>query len=72
MTKRGCDNCEVVTINGVATHEIGCPNSWIHPFTGKPYEKECEECGLDFEPRSRFDPICEGCAENDDDFDIFD
>ncbi len=68
----GCDKCAVVSINGMACHEIGCPDNWIDPVTDKAYEKECDECGSVYEPKSKFDPICEGCAENDDDVGIFD
>jgi hypothetical protein len=42
-----CDQCEVLAINGIATHELGCPNSHQHPITGKPYRTECWECERD-------------------------
>ena len=59
----GCDQCQVVTINGVSCHETGCINSWINPVTGKGYLKECWECGCDYIPEhrvSRFG-ICQDC-----------
>ena len=62
-----CDQCEVLIIDGVPCHEIGCPNSWKHPTTGKPYPTPCFECGCDFEPEER--PcrcaVCPGCATGD-------
>lgn len=41
-----CDQCEMLSINGVACHETGCPNSrkvwrngeWVAV-------RECRECG---------------------------
>lgn len=43
-----CDQCEMLSINGVACHEIGCTNmgakwedgAWVKYF-------ECRECGCD-------------------------
>jgi hypothetical protein len=23
-----CDQCQILSINGLACHEIGCPNTW--------------------------------------------
>ena len=45
-----CDQCEMLSINGVACHETGCPNSgkryaygaWIRVV-------ECRECGCEVE-----------------------
>ncbi len=37
-----CDSCQVLRINGIVTHEIGCHNSSI----GKKYM--CKWCGNDF------------------------
>jgi hypothetical protein len=41
-----CDQCQMLSINGVACHEIGCPNSkarwngneWVQQY-------KCFECG---------------------------
>ena len=41
-----CDQCEMVSINGIPCHEMGCPNrrarwdgdNWVKQF-------ECRECG---------------------------
>lgn len=47
MTRKTCDQCEALVINGVFCHETGCPNSsarwsihgeWIQV-------RECFECG---------------------------
>ena len=35
-----CQSCEVLNINGVNCHEIGCPDAW------KDYTRECKECGV--------------------------
>lgn len=34
-----CLSCEVVNINGMNCHELGCPDSW------RDYMYECQECG---------------------------
>jgi hypothetical protein len=44
-----CSRCEALVINGIATHERGCPNQ-----TG-----ECVECGAVVPKRQR---LCEDCA----------
>ncbi len=64
----GCNECNVISINGVACHENGCPKSWIDPVTETPYKKECKVCGVEFEPEDRWVDACEGCNE---DYDIF-
>ena len=60
-TMRGCDQCQLLRINGVVTHEIGCPNSHIDPTTGKCYRRRCAECGDDFLPEFRGDKCCGDC-----------
>lgn len=41
-----CDQCEMLAINGVACHEIGCPNMGKHWEDGKWVEyHECFVCG---------------------------
>ena len=58
-----CEQCEVLTINGVACHETGCADRWLHPFTGKPYLRECRECGCDFTPECEGQVLCDDrCA----------
>ena len=44
----GCSQCNSLVINGVAAHELGCPN--------KTYE--CKGCN---NPVSRRGAYCEGC-----------
>ena len=69
-----CDQCQAVSINGVATHETGCPNSWRDPLTGKAYPVECFECGCDFIPEERTfgRAVCPDCANPVDDETAFD
>lgn len=60
-----CSACEIVFVNGVATHEHGCPRSWINPITDKPYPRSCRECGSYFAPESRSQYFCNGCTLRD-------
>ena len=55
-----CDSCEVLNINGVNTHETGCPKSW------KDTEISCHECGYEFLPEEQFDHICRDCIQSHD------
>lgn len=59
-----CDQCEVVTINGVATHETGCPNWWRDPMSGEPMPWVCFECDCDYIPEGmpRRHDVCPECA----------
>lgn len=58
-----CEQCNAMVINGVACHEHGCPLSHIDLTTGKPYPRECEMCGCDFEPDEDDQWLCsEECA----------
>lgn len=51
--------CEKLRINGVLTHEIGCPEAW------RDYSLECKWCGQRFNPESRDQRFCdESCAES--------
>jgi hypothetical protein len=47
-----CNKCEMLVINGVATHEHGCPDAW------KTERRECKWCGSAFEPKGRYDLFC--------------
>ena len=47
-----CNSCETMTINGVHTHEIGCPEAW------RDYDRECKECGTSFRPESSYQDCC--------------
>ena len=46
-----CSQCEALVINGVPTHERGCPNQ----------VGECEECG-GIAPHGH--KVCEDCADS--------
>ena len=48
-----CDQCQVLRINGVACHEIGCPNAW------RKEERECRWCGGMFRPESKRQSCCD-------------
>jgi len=64
-----CHSCEVLYINGVRTHEHGCPDAW------RDETRECKECGSEFEPEERMQVCCdESCSRayaglSDDEFD---
>ena len=55
-----CQSCELMRINGVVCHEIGCPDAW------KDYNKRCFECGCDFQPEDRHQEICFDCYHRED------
>jgi hypothetical protein len=47
-----CDSCQMLSINGVACHETGCPNSrktWIEEREEWVLFLECRECGCEVE-----------------------
>ena len=50
-----CDQCEVMVINGVLCHEIGCPAAW------KDYKRNCKWCGQEFIPE-HVNQVC--CDDN--------
>jgi hypothetical protein len=51
-----CQSCEVVRVNGVVCHEIGCPDAWQDEV------RECKECGSEFKPESKNQIFCSaGC-----------
>ena len=59
-----CTQCDSIGINGVLCHEQGCPEAHIDLSTGRPYLKECRECGCNFEPEDKHQSVCdEVCAE---------
>lgn len=47
-----CKSCEMISINGVACHETGCPDAWM---TGT---IECFECGCRFTPEFKGQRFC--------------
>ena len=53
-----CDSCDVVVINNIICHEIGCPDAW------KDETRECKWCGCSFKPEERNQEFCDTeCAE---------
>lgn len=54
-----CGACQIVTINGILCHEIGCPDAW------QTETRECEECGAEFTPESKWDKTCSHACEID-------
>lgn len=42
-----CNQCEMMTINGISCHEIGCPNH------GKSYKLSCLVCGKTIRKNNR-------------------
>ena len=53
-----CPSCEILYINGIRTHETGCPEAW----KGSP--RPCFQCGYDFIPEERFQNVCPDCIED--------
>lgn len=54
-----CNSCEIVYINGIKCHEIGCPEAW------QDYEIECKWCGTKFKPEEDGQKFCcESCQED--------
>jgi hypothetical protein len=47
-----CNSCEVLYVNGIKTHEPGCPDAWLD------YLRECDECGCQFQPEYRYQTCC--------------
>jgi len=47
-----CDSCQVLVIQGVMCHEIGCPDSW------KDKVIECKNCDTKFIPEERGQEFC--------------
>lgn len=56
--RKPCDQCNILYINGVRCHEIGCPEAW------KDYTIECFECGCDFKPTEKHQRLCSGCRRS--------
>ena len=47
-----CDQCQMLSINGIACHETGCPNSrkvWVAEREQWIRFVECRECGSEIE-----------------------
>lgn len=50
-----CNGCQMISINGIACHETGCPDAW------RDQPKECFECGCEFLRETRHQRTCEDC-----------
>ena len=44
-----CEQCEVMTIQGMRCHETGCPDAW------QDETRICSWCGADFQPDNRWE-----------------
>jgi len=53
-----CDQCQLVSIQGVVCHEQGCPKDWVDPETGEGYSVECGWCGERFAPYRKDETCC--------------
>lgn len=52
-----CNQCDVMTINGMVCHETGCPSA-------KYVAQDCKWCGQEFAPTDDNLNFCDdGCAE---------
>src|SRR4030042_5801297 len=47
-----CHSCNLLRINGIVTHEIGCPNAWQDEV------RKCKECGSSFIPQESHQNCC--------------
>jgi hypothetical protein len=62
-----CDQCEMLSINGTATHETGCPNQnsrWDADRQDWVKQRRCAECGFDVDAD---DPCCSAEPSFDED-----
>lgn len=50
-----CNSCNLATINGVRSHEHGCPDAW------KDTTVACNECEDAFLRENKFQVKCEAC-----------
>lgn len=48
-----CHSCELLRINGVVTHETGCPAAWRDEV------RNCKCCGQKFLPKERHQTCCD-------------
>ena len=47
-----CNSCQMLNINGIPCHELGCPEAWRSEI------RSCRECGTDFRPESPLQYDC--------------
>lgn len=48
-----CDSCQMLSINGLACHELHCPDAWMDEL------RECRNCGTDFTPSQQHQACCD-------------
>jgi hypothetical protein len=53
----GCDQCNMVRINGIPCHEQGCPN--------QEHKCKCDICGYDFNSKNKYTRICPDCKDSE-------
>lgn len=59
-----CDQCEMLSINGVPCHETGCPNArsrWDEESQTSVKQRKCFECGCTVDAD---DPCCSAPVED--------
>ena len=54
-----CDSCNLLRINGVVCHEVGCPEAW------RDRTVKCAWCDAPFEPEERCQKCCSHTCECD-------
>jgi hypothetical protein len=60
-----CNQCQMLSINGVACHEIGCPNTgarWDRVNDCWIKQRECRDCGCTVDAD---DPCCSAMESED-------
>jgi hypothetical protein len=59
-----CNSCELVQINGVTAHELGCRDRHVDLLTGM-FRHTCRECGCEVqsEYRDRWECNCNQLEE---------
>lgn len=53
VRRYSCTSCQMLSINGLACHETGCPDTWMDEL------RECRNCGTDFTPSERYQACCD-------------
>lgn len=49
-----CNSCDSTTINGIFSHEIGCPDSWMQLTN-------CKNCNYEFMPEHKTEFCSQSC-----------
>lgn len=48
-----CSQCELMMVNGIIVHEIGCPLAWRDEI------RDCKWCGQEFRPEHDEQVCCD-------------